>query len=97
MDFRAVINANGSRGSARNRWIYPRENREVARQLATRSLTRRSLAKFPDQGRIVSELAGEETKEINLRWYRIIYYVDKAHQAVYVVRFWHSARSAPIL
>jgi mRNA-degrading endonuclease RelE of RelBE toxin-antitoxin system len=43
------------------------------------------------------EWAEEETREIGLRSYRVIYYVDKAHQAVYVVRFWHSARGAPIL
>ncbi len=56
-----------------------------------------TLNKFPEQGRVVPEVGDPVFRELSLRPYPIIYEVDKIHQEVYIVRFWHSARGEPSL
>jgi len=54
-----------------------------------------TLETLPERGRFVPETKDGETREIGLRPYRIIYYVEKSFGEVYVIRFWHAARGEP--
>ena len=54
-----------------------------------------SLADFPQLGRVVPEQSDENTHEIILRPYRIIYQVMRARQVVAIARIWHGARGEP--
>jgi toxin ParE1/3/4 len=75
-----------------------KENREAAEQFGYRLIDKAlSLATFPERGRFVPELRDGETREISLGSSRIFYYVDKIHEEVYVVRFWHAARGEPLV
>jgi toxin ParE1/3/4 len=52
-----------------------------------------SLAKLPERGRVVPELAIPEIREIIFKSYRIIF--RTRHGSVQILRFWHAARGAP--
>ncbi len=98
MDFRVILTPTAREDLREIVKFIARDNREAAEKfghvLVDKAL---SLTKFPERGRSVPEFQDEETREINLRSYRIIYYVDKAHREVYVVRFWHAARGEPLI
>ncbi len=55
----------------------------------------KTLAQFPELGRIVPEFADKWIREIIVRSYRVIYRVDHARRSVEVVGFWHGARGTP--
>jgi plasmid stabilization system protein ParE len=55
----------------------------------------RTLAQFPELGRIVPEFDDNHIREIVVRSYRVIYRVDHARRSVEVARFWHAARGTP--
>jgi addiction module RelE/StbE family toxin len=98
MDFRVVLTPTAREDLREIVKFIARDNRDAAKKfgnlLIDKALT---LAKFPDRGRVVPELKDHESREINLRSYRIIYYIDKEHREVYVVRFWHAARGEPVI
>jgi len=52
-----------------------------------------SLSSFPERGRVVPELNDPSVREIIHGHYRIIYEVLRSPDAVYVLRFWHAAKS----
>jgi plasmid stabilization system protein ParE len=53
------------------------------------------LGNLPERGRFVPEFADGITREIIYHSYRIIYRVNLEQKAVWVSRFWHSARGEP--
>ena len=55
----------------------------------------KSLAQFPELGRVVPELGDSFIREIIVRAYRVVYRVHRSEQLVEVVRFWHAARGIP--
>ena len=55
----------------------------------------KSLAKFPERGRIVPEFAGEALREIIVRNYRVVYRVDHDKLLIEVIRVWHARRGVP--
>jgi toxin ParE1/3/4 len=57
----------------------------------------KSLAEFPELGRVVPEFGDTLTREIIVRSYRIVYRVNHSERLVEVVRFWHAARGTPQL
>lgn len=54
-----------------------------------------SIGPFPEQGRIVPEVAESAVREIIHGSYRIIYEVFHDPTVIYVLRFWHAARGTP--
>ena len=72
------------------------DNLAAAQSFGLRLMTRTdSLANFPQLGRVVPEQNDENTREIILRPYRIIYQVLPARQVVAIARIWHGARGEP--
>jgi len=57
----------------------------------------KSLAQFPDRGRVVPELGDERIREIIIRSYRVIYRVNNERESIEVIRFWHAGRGRPVL
>lgn len=55
------------------------------------------LAQFPEMGRVVPEFDNPSIREIIIRSYRVIYYVNHSSSRVDVARFWHGARGTPEL
>ena len=54
-----------------------------------------SLGTFPERGRVVPEVDDPAVREIIHGPYRVIYEHFQNPAAVYVLRFWHSARGEP--
>ncbi len=54
-----------------------------------------SIGLMPERGRLVPELNDSAVREIVHGSYRIIYEVLHEPNAVFVLRFWHSARGKP--
>ncbi|HEX7774450.1 MAG TPA: type II toxin-antitoxin system RelE/ParE family toxin [Pyrinomonadaceae bacterium] len=57
----------------------------------------KSLAKFPERGRMAPEFDDESIREIIVRSYRIIYRVNYQTQSIEVIRFWHAGRGIPVI
>jgi toxin ParE1/3/4 len=57
----------------------------------------KSLAQFPERGRIVPEFENEVIREIIVRAYRVVYRVNHEQQSVEIIRFWHAGRGSPRL
>jgi len=55
----------------------------------------KSLALFPELGRVVPEFGNHFIREIIVRSYRIIYRINNSENLIEVVRFWHAARGIP--
>ena len=72
------------------------DNPVAAESFGLQLMTRTdSLADFPQLGRVVPELGDENTREIILRPYRIIYRVLAVQQVVAIARIWHGACGEP--
>ena len=72
------------------------DNPAVAESFGLQLMTRTdSLANFPQLGRVVPEQNDENTREIILRPYRIIYQVLPVQRVVAIARIWHAARGEP--
>ena len=72
------------------------DNPAVAESFGLQLMTRTdSLANFPQLGRVVPEQSDENTREIILRLYRIIYQVLSAQKVVAIALIWHGARGEP--
>jgi toxin ParE1/3/4 len=71
-------------------------NSDAAARLGFELITRaESLANFPELGRKVPEFRQADLREIICRSYRIIYRLERQHQQIQIVRFWHGARGFP--
>jgi plasmid stabilization system protein ParE len=71
-------------------------NSDAAARLGFELITRaEGLASFPEMGRAVPEFRQPDLREIICRSYRIIYRVQREHQRIQIVRFWHGARGFP--
>ena len=55
----------------------------------------KSLAAFPERGRVVPEFADESIRELIVRAYRIVYRLNHNDRSIEVIRFWHAARGIP--
>jgi len=55
----------------------------------------KSLAQFPEMGRVVAEVGDSSMREIIVRSYRVVYRVNHSEHLVEVIRFWHAARGIP--
>jgi toxin ParE1/3/4 len=55
----------------------------------------KSLAQFPERGRVVPEFGDDSIREIIVRSYRVVYRLNHAKRMVEVIRFWHAARGIP--
>jgi toxin ParE1/3/4 len=55
----------------------------------------KSLAQFPERGRVVPEFSDESIREIIVRNYRVVYRVDYKRRLIEVIRFWHAGRGIP--
>jgi toxin ParE1/3/4 len=98
MDFKVILTPTAREDLREVVEFIARDNRAAAEKFGYTLIEKAlSLARFPERGRSVPEFKDEQTREINLRSYRIIYYVDKVHREVYVVRFWHAARGEPFI
>ncbi len=67
---------------------HPERAKSFGNELIDRALT---LAEMPERGRVVPEISEPTVREIVHRPYRIIYEIFAEQNAVYVLRFWHSA------
>jgi toxin ParE1/3/4 len=56
-----------------------------------------SLQTLPERGRFVPEFSDGVTREIIYGSYRVVYRINSQDKVVWVSRFWHAARGAPIL
>ena len=54
-----------------------------------------SIGRFPQIGRVVPEIGDPSVREIIHGSYRIVYELLREPNAVFVLRFWHSARGVP--
>ncbi len=98
MDFKVILTSTAREDLREIVEFIAKDHREAAEKFGYLLIDRAlSLSTFPEKGRPVPEFQDDDTREINLRSYRIIYYVDKAHQEVYVLRFWHAARGEPLI
>ena len=71
-------------------------NPDAAVRLGYELITRvETLADFPEMGRQVPEFHEADLREIICRSYRIIYRLQRSHEKVEIVRFWHGARGFP--
>ncbi len=70
----------------------PERAKSFGHELIDHALT---LAELPERGRVVPEISEPGVREIVHRPYRIIYEIFPGQNAVYVLRFWHSARGEP--
>ena len=55
----------------------------------------RTLASFPEIGRVVPEFDEPDIREIIHKSYRIVYRVQPEKRMIEVSRFWHGARGIP--
>ena len=55
----------------------------------------KTLAQFPELGRVVPEFDDKQIREIVVRSYRVIYRVGHVRCLVEAARFWHGARGTP--
>ncbi len=70
----------------------PDRAKSFGHELIDHALT---LAELSERGRMVPEISEPGVREIVHRPYRIIYEIFREQNAVYVLRFWHSARGEP--
>lgn len=56
-----------------------------------------SASELPFSHRAVPEKADPSIREVILRPYRIIYWVDDRRGAIHILRVWHAARGVPNL
>jgi toxin ParE1/3/4 len=70
----------------------PERAQSFGNELIDHALT---LAEMPERGRVVPDFSEPSVREIVHRPYRIIYEIFPEQNAVYVLRFWHGARSEP--
>lgn len=76
-------------------WVA-RDSPDVARRLASKIRKGvENLADFPMAGRVVPEIGIKTYREIIVRPYRVIYKVLD-HDAIVILRLWHSHRDLPI-
>ena len=52
----------------------------------------RSLAQFPERGRVVPEFDDDSVRELIVRNYRIVYRLNQNQRSVEIIRFWHASR-----
>jgi toxin ParE1/3/4 len=98
MDFKVILTPTAREDLREIVEFIARDDREAAEKFGYTLIEKAlSLARFPERGRSVPEFKDSKTREINLRSYRIIYYLDKVYREVYVVRFWHAARGEPFI
>jgi addiction module RelE/StbE family toxin len=98
MDFKVILTPAAREDLREIVEFIARNDREAAEKFGYALIEKAlSVARFPERGRSVSEFKDAKTREIHLRSYRIIYYVDEAHREVNVVRFWHAARGEPFI
>ncbi len=96
MDFKVILTPTAHQDLREIVEFIARDDRKAAEKFGYTLLDNAlSLTKFPDRGRLVPEFKDEQIREIILRSYRIIYYVEKTWKEVYVIRFWHAARGEP--
>jgi toxin ParE1/3/4 len=57
----------------------------------------KTLAAWPELGRIVPEFSDSLLRELVLKPYRIVYRIEPASHVIGVARFWHGARGFPKL
>jgi len=57
----------------------------------------RSLAQFPERGRVVPDFDDDSIRELIVRRYRIVYRLNHDDRVVEIIRFWHVARDIPRL
>jgi plasmid stabilization system protein ParE len=57
----------------------------------------KSLARFPERGRVVPEFGDNSIREIIAHSYRIVYRLDHSQHLIQVVRFWHAGRGIPFI
>ena len=70
-----------------------RDDHETAIRFGERLLNKAmSLASFPERGHFVHEFSDQQTRELLLGPYRIIYRYQAQENAVHIARFWHGAR-----
>ncbi|MBM3856400.1 MAG: type II toxin-antitoxin system RelE/ParE family toxin [Verrucomicrobia bacterium] len=53
------------------------------------------LGRHPEIGRVVPEFNHHAIREIIVKNYRVIYYVDLLNKKIEVLRYWHTARGTP--
>ena len=71
-------------------------NSDAAARLGFELITRaKSVADFPEIGRMVPEFRDRDLREIICRSYRIIYRLKRDSQQIQIIRFWHGARGFP--
>lgn len=98
MDFRVIVTDQAIEDLRSITSFLAKNDRVAAREFGEKLINKAlTLAKFPERGRVVPEINESTFREISLRPYRIIYEVDKIHDEVYIVRFWHSSRGEPII
>jgi plasmid stabilization system protein ParE len=74
------------------------DNRSAAEALGRAIFERtRTLAEFPQAGRIVPEFREPNLREFIVYPYRVIYELNVAGTTVDVLRIWHAARDRPEL
>jgi toxin ParE1/3/4 len=74
------------------------DNAEIAQRFGLSLIdATKSLASFPEKGRVVPELRSPQVREVIFRPYRIIYRVQGAQSVIEIVRVWHAARGDPEL
>jgi toxin ParE1/3/4 len=96
MDFKVILTPTAQEDLREIAEFIARDHPEAAERFGLLLIDKAlSLAKFPERGQSVPEFCDEQVREIILRSYRIIYYVDKVQREVYVIRFWHAARGEP--
>jgi plasmid stabilization system protein ParE len=52
----------------------------------------RSLAQFPERGRVLPDFDDESIRELIVKRYRIVYRLNHNQRSVEIIRFWHAAR-----
>lgn len=73
-----------------------RDSSERARQFGSELIDRAlALGQFPEMGRAVPEVGDPAVREIVHGSYRMVYELLHDPDAIYVLRFWHSARGTP--
>ena len=74
------------------------DNAEIAQRFGLSLIdATKSLASFPEKGRVVPELRSPQVREVIFRTERIIYRVQGAQSVIEIVRVWHAARGDPEL
>lgn len=74
------------------------DNAEIAQRFGLSLIdATKSLASFPEKGRVVPEFRSQDIREVIFKPYRIIYRVRESQSVIEVVRVWHAARGTPEL